>query len=158
MRATTFDDLMRHERTATTADGAVPLKTLGASIQPSEVSSRLAPGLYSQLSLGDDTTVTRAAERAALQVSAVASGLGKTLNLDDAIMREIVLLMTIYELHMAVGHEAAGKEYRLRAKDLMVSAFGKFPEADDPNARPAIGAITVSSPDRATRRHHRGDL
>jgi hypothetical protein len=44
-------------------------------------------------------------------------------------MREIVLAMTIYELHLALGHEEAGREYRIKAKDLIVAAFGDYPEA-----------------------------
>jgi hypothetical protein len=44
-------------------------------------------------------------------------------------MREIVLNLTVYEMHMALGHEEAGREYRLAAKDLIVAAFGDYPEA-----------------------------
>jgi len=130
MRTTCFDDLLSPEgHAAVTGDLSVSYTTKGSPIAPSEISSRIAPSLYAQLSDGDESTVARAAERASIQVSIVAARLGRVLDLDDQAMREIVLLMTIYELHMALGHEEAGREYRIRAKDLIVAAFGDYPEA-----------------------------
>jgi uncharacterized repeat protein (TIGR02543 family) len=154
IQPSTFDDLLRYSQTAATKSGAIKPAIIGTSIVASEVAARLSPNLYGQLSNEDTTVVTRAAARAALQVSITVAPFGKVLDLDDIVSREIVLLMTIYEMHMALGHEEAGKEYRVRAKDLLVSVYGKFPEANDQSeARPAVGAITVSEPDKLLRRH-----
>jgi hypothetical protein len=143
MRNTDFDDLLGpRDSAAVTEQLSVPRETKGTPIAAAEVAARLAPSLYAQLADGDESTVTRAAERATTQVSIIAARLGRVLDLNDQAMREIVLLMTIYELHMALGHEEAGREYRIRAKDLIVAAFGDYPEAgSSQEAKIPAGAV-----------------
>ena len=130
MGITEFDDLldMRHPASVT-EQLAIAYNVVGSSITAAEVANRLAPALYSQLADGDESSVVRAAERATIHIGTIAARLGRPLNLDDTVMREIVLDMTIYELHMKLGHEEAGREYRIKAKDLIVAAFGDYPEA-----------------------------
>jgi hypothetical protein len=146
VRVTEFDDLLDPRKSvAVTEQLSVAYTAIGSPITAAEISSRIAPSLYAQLSNGDESTVTRAAERASTQVSIVAGRLGRVLNLDDRAMREIVLLMTIYELHMALGNEEAGREYRIRAKDLIVAAFGDYPEAgSSQEAKIPAGAVKVA--------------
>jgi hypothetical protein len=144
MPATDFDDLVGTDPIVSATPGtSVPFATIGTPIVPAEVRDRLSSNLYLQLSDGDDAAVIRAAERAVIHTGAIAARLGSTLDLDETVPREIVLLMTIYELHMALGHEAAGKEYRIKAKDLIVSAFGNFPETGSPAEAAAPAAAVV---------------
>lgn len=145
MPITDFDDLLGPDpATAATAGTTVPFAIAGAPIAPPEIQDRLSANLYAQLSDGDDATVVRAAERATIHVGAIAARLGKTLNLDETVAREIVVLFTIYELHMALGHADAGKEYRMKAKDLIISTFGNFPEAGTPVEAPQAAAAVVT--------------
>jgi len=150
MTTTDFDDLLQDETDpVATAGITIPVTTIGTPIESSEVQGRLAPNLFLQLSEGDDAAVIRASERATLHVGTIAARLGKALDLDDRVSREIVLNFTIYELHMALGHEAAGKEYRMKGRDLIVAAFGEFPESGSPAAPASPAAAVAVSPRRS---------
>jgi DNA gyrase/topoisomerase IV subunit B len=143
---TDFDDLVesRERETASTASRSSSYRVTGSAITADEVKARLAEALYTQLEDGSAANVIRASERAVIHVGAIAARLGKILNLDDTVEREIVLNFTIYELHMALGHEEAGKEYRLKAKDLIIAAWGGYPEADkETGASVPLGAVTT---------------
>ena len=150
MPITDFDDLLGEDPTiAATLGTSVSYGAAGSPITPAEIRDRLSPNLYAQLSDGEDASVIRAAERATIHVGTIAARLGKPLNLDDQATREIVLNMTIYELHMALGHEAAGKEYRIKAKDLIISAFGNFPESGSAAEAPSTAGGVVTPQRRA---------
>ncbi len=144
MELTVFDDLLDSRGSAATkAYTASPLVS-GAPITAQEIKARLSARLYDQLSDGADETVVRASERAVLHASAIYSRLGFALNLDDPVSREVVTLFTIYEMHLALGNEEAGREYRLKAKDMIIAAYGEYPEAEKPvSEKPVIGAITI---------------
>jgi hypothetical protein len=146
MRKTDFDDLLDMGKPiAVTEQLAVSYSVIGSPVTAAEVAQRLAPSLYAQLANGDETSVVRAAERATIHIGTISSRLGRKLNLDDTVMREIVLDMTIYELHMALGHEEAGHEYRIKAKDLIVAAFGDYPEAgSSQEAKVPAGAVKTA--------------
>lgn len=143
MEVTGFDDLLEQKGSAATLSGAAAPSSTGTPIDPTEVSARLSAGLYAQLSEKSDETVVRASERAVIHVGAILGKLGKALNLDDPTAREIVLLFTVWELHMALGHEEAGREYRIKGRDLIVAAYGAFPETERPESGAAVAAITV---------------
>lgn len=116
------------------AHGKRPLFTVapfGTEITPEEVSDRLSSNLYRQLSDGSDDVTSAAITRAQIYVGTILRRLGTSFNLDDVIVREIVLLTVVYELHIALGHEEAGREYRLKAKDFILAAFGDYPDVDD---------------------------
>ena len=121
----------------------VNFEPFGKSITVDEVSKRLSPNLYAQLSDGSDQSVLDAVERAQIYIGTVLSYLGVKLNLDDKIHREIVLMQSIYELHMALGHEEAGREYRLQAKNTIISAFGSFPDSDNQAIAKTSAAIVI---------------
>ncbi|HOX30912.1 MAG TPA: hypothetical protein PLB91_01205 [Spirochaetales bacterium] len=143
MGITDFDDLLdpRHPA-AVTEQLSIAYTAKGSPITASEVADRLAPALYTQLADGDVASVVRAAERATIHIGTIAARLGRPLDLDDTVMREIVLDMTIYELHMKLGHEEAGREYRIKAKDLIVAAFGDYPEAGSAQeGKPPVAAV-----------------
>jgi len=145
MPVTDFDELLGlGPDRAATEDSSVPFGVIGSPVAAAEIAARLSSNLYAQLSDSDDEAVVRAASRATVHVGAIAARLGKVLDLDESVSREIVLLFTIYELHMALGHEAAGKEYRLKAKDLIVAAYGNFPESGSPAEGPAQAAAVVT--------------
>lgn len=120
-------------------------RPFGTPITPEEVARRLSNNLYVQLSDGSDKMVLDAIVRAEVYIGAVLTYLGRTLDLDDRIMREIVLMQTVYELHMALGHEEAGREYRIQAKNTIIAAYGSFPDSEV-QEKPASAAAVVQPP------------
>jgi hypothetical protein len=142
MRITDFDDLLGPSPATVTEQLSIAYTSKGSPITAAEVAERLSPALYAQLADGDEASVVRAAERATIHIGTIAARLGRALDLDDTVMREIVLDMAIYELHMKLGHEEAGREYRIKAKDLIVAAFGDYPEAgSSQEAKIPAGAV-----------------
>jgi hypothetical protein len=116
---------------------------LGEPVTPEEVAQRLSRNLYDQLSEKSDDTVRDAITRAGIYIGAVLRRLSVPYNLDDHVVREVVLIHTIYELHIALGHEEAGKEYRIKARDIIRAAWGDFPEADSAPDKGTAAAVAV---------------
>ena len=117
----------------------------GEPVTPEEVAQRLSQNLYAQLADGSDDTVRDAITRAQVYVGSVLRRLRVPFNLDEKVVREVVLIHTVYELHIALGHEEAGKEYRVKAKDIIRAAWGDFPEADMAPEKGAAAAVAVPS-------------
>jgi hypothetical protein len=130
---------------------AAAFAPFGAPITAEELRERLSRNLYDQLSEKSEDTVTNAVSRAEIYVGAILKYLGAALNLDAPVIREIVLMQTIYELHMALGHEEAGREYRMQAKNTIIAAFGSFPDSDSA-APERVPAAAVAVPPKASRR------
>ncbi|MCL2762226.1 MAG: hypothetical protein FWD36_03335 [Treponema sp.] len=124
-------------------DTTAAFAPLGEPVTPEEVSDRLSKNLYTQLADGSDETVREAIARAGIYVGAVLRRLSVPYNLDDTVVREVVLIHTIYELHIALGHEEAGKEYRIKARDIIRAAWGDFPEASTPPEKGTAAAVAV---------------
>jgi len=122
---------------------AAAFAPFGEPVTPQEVAERLSRNLYAQLADGSDDTVREAVTRAGIYIGAVLRRLGVPYNLDDRVVREVVLIHTIYELHIALGHEEAGKEYRVKARDIIRAAWGDFPEADSSPEKGAAAAVAV---------------
>jgi len=116
---------------------------LGDPVTPVEVAERLSRNLYTQLSDGSDDTVWGAISRAVIYIGTVLRRFKEPYDFDNSIIREIVLIHTIYELHIALGHEEAGKEYRIKARDIIRAAWGDFPESDSPPEKGAAAAVAV---------------
>ena len=113
----------------------------GKEIEVAEVAACLSGNLYLQLSDGTDDSVKAAVSRAEVYIGTVLSYLGVKLDLDDKIVRQIVLMQTIYELHMALGHEEAGREYRIQAKNTIIAAYGSFPDSDTKSSGAAVAQV-----------------
>lgn len=143
MNYSDFDDLVPQKGTAATRIKEVPTAVSSGTISPEEVKGRLSSGLYETLSDGSNENTIRAIERASIHVKAIINRLGKTFTIDEPVIRETVLLYTIYELHMALGHEEAGRECRIKARDLIIAAYGDYPETEKSTNGAALGAITV---------------
>lgn len=124
----------------------IPFAPFGTPITAQEVKDRLSDSLYRTLSDDDDAVTLRAVERAQVYVGSVLSYLGKSLNLDDKVVREIVLMHTIYELHIALGHEEAGREYRIQAKNMIIAAYGSFPDSDSQQTAAESGGAVITAP------------
>ena len=90
--------------TASEKKSEVPLAPFGTPITTDEVEKRLSTNLYKQLADGNPDFVPDAVSRAQVYIGTILSWLGVQFNLDNATVREIVLMQTIYELHMALGH------------------------------------------------------
>ena len=121
----------------------------GKEIEVAEVAACLSGNLYLQLSDGTDDSVKAAISRAEVYIGTVLSYLGVKLDLDDKIVRQIVLMQTIYELHMALGHEEAGREYRIQAKNTIIAAYGSFPDSDTKSGGAAVAQVArAQSPER----------
>jgi hypothetical protein len=123
---------------------AVSFTPFGTPVTAEEVRNRLSRNLYDQLSEKSGETVTNAVSRAEVYAGAILSYLNVRFDLDAPVIREIVLMQTVYELHMALGHEEAGREYRIQAKNTIVAAFGSFPDSDTAAPeKPAVAAVAV---------------
>jgi len=122
---------------------AAAFAPFGEPVTPEEVAGRLSRNLYAQLADGSDDTVRDAITRAQIYAGSVLRRLHIPFNLDDKVVREVVLIHTVYELHIALGHEEAGKEYRVKAKDIIRAAWGDFPEADTAPEKGAAAAVAV---------------
>ncbi len=120
---------------------AVTFAPFGSPLTPDEVSQRLSMALYEQLSEGKDEVTEAAIERAMIYVGAVLRRLSVAFDLDVSIIREVVLIHTIYELHIALGHEEAGREYRQKASDIIKAAWGEFPEGNNTPGPVPGGAV-----------------
>jgi hypothetical protein len=130
---------------------AAAFAPFGTPVTVEEVKKRLGRNLYDQLSEKSGDTVTNAIARAEVYVGAILNYLNVRLDLDAPVIREIVLMQTVYELHMALGHEEAGREYRIQAKNTIVAAFGSFPDSDSAAPeRPTVAA--VAAPPKVNRR------
>ena len=116
---------------------------LGEPVTPVEVAERLSKNLYTQLADGSDDTVWGAISRAVIYTGAVLRRLNVPYDFDDRIVREVVLMHTVYELHIALGHEEAGREYRIKARDIIRAAWGDFPESDTPPEKGAAASVAV---------------
>ncbi len=120
----------------------IPLSPFGTAITASEVEKRLSTNLYNQLADDNPDFVPDAVSRAQVYIGTILSWLGVQFNLDNATVREIVLMQTIYELHMALGHEEAGREYRKQMYNTVVAAYGAFPDSDNQNqVKVSAGAV-----------------
>ena len=119
---------------------------LGDPIMPVEVAERLSKNLYEQLSDGSDDAVWGAISRAVIYMGTVLRRLKVPYNFDDSVVRECVLIHTIYELHIALWHEEAGKEYRIKARDIIRAAWGDFPESDTPPEKGTAAAVAKPPP------------
>ena len=121
----------------------------GTAITVQEVEKRLSNKLYRQLSDGSTTFVTDAIERAEVYVMAIIGRFGLLYTLDDPTMREITLVNTIAELHLALGNIEGGKELRLKAKDLVLASYGDYPDTDsasEPEGK-QVGTVIRPKPD-----------
>lgn len=134
------------EEEPSTEDPVVP----GTPITAQEVYKRLSDKLGRQLSDGSDTFVLDAVKRAEIYVMAIISRFGLAYNLDDHTMREITLVNTIAELHLALGNIEGGKELRLKAKDLVLAAYGDYPDTDSASESEGkqVGSVGKTRPDR----------
>ncbi len=130
---------------------ALLFEPFGTAIRADEIRDRLSASLYRQLSESSDDTTLRAVSRAQIYAGAIFRFLSVPFNLNDRIVREIVLLYTVYELHIALGHEEAGREYRMLAKNLIIASYGKFPDSEDTSAATVQTGVAVAKPKRPGR-------
>jgi hypothetical protein len=122
---------------------AAAFTPFGEPVTPEEVAQRLSQNLYAQLADGSDDTVRDAITRAQVYVGSVLRRLRVPFNLDDKVVREVVLIHTVYELHIALGHEDAGREYRVKARDIILAAWGNFPDSDTAPEKGSAAAVAV---------------
>jgi hypothetical protein len=134
----------------------VTFTPFGTPVTPDEVRGRLSQNLYAQLADSSnaetaDATVARAIDRAEIYIGTILKYLGAAFNLDSGTVREIVLMQTLYELHLALGHGEVGKEYRMQAKNTIIAAFGSFPDTDSAaQSAPKAALAAVAAPPRQT--------
>ena len=122
---------------------AADFAPFGEPVQPEEVAARLSENLYKQLEDSCEDRVTQAISRAEIYVGAVLRRFKEPYNLDNKIIREVVLIHTVYELHIALGHEEAGREFRVKARDIILAAWGNFPDSDTPPKKSATASVAV---------------
>ena len=130
---------------------AADFSPFGTAVTKDDVAECLSQNLYAQLSERSDKFVLDAVSRAETYIGAVLSYLHVKFDLDDKLVRQIVLMQSIYELHMALGHEEAGREYRIQAKNTIIAAYGSFPDTDNADTPPHDPAASVVRPNRNPR-------
>ncbi len=137
------EDVLEDLPVVTEPQSETAFSPFGTPVTAAEVEKRLSENLYRQLSDGDDGFVLDAVNRAEIYVSTILRWLSVRFDLDNGIIREIVLMQSLYELHMALGHEEAGREYRNQMKNTVIAAFGSFPDSDNSSApeKTPVGAV-----------------
>lgn len=150
MRTTDFDDLLDTKADVSTSSGSGAWRVQGAPVGPADLQALgLEEYTYRQVTQGVEANVTKAGERATLHIGTIFARLNQVLDLSHNVHRAIVVAWTVYELYMATGNEKAGREWRIKAKDLIVALCGAYPEAATPDdARPVVGALSVPRPRR----------
>jgi hypothetical protein len=138
-----MDELGIADIPAEKPQAAAAFAPFGEPVTPEEIAERLSRNLYAQLADGSDDAVRDAITRAGIYIGAVLRRLGVPFDLDDKVVREVVLIHTVYELHIALGHEEAGKEYRVKARDIIRAAWGDFPEADSAPEKSVAAAVAT---------------
>ncbi len=129
----------------TSVKETVKTDAFGTPVTPLDIESRLEENLYQALSDGNDETVLDRINSAQIYVGAILRNFGVDFNLDDSIIRELVILNTIYEMHLSHGHEEAGKEYRYRAKDIILVTWGDYKDNETQTVS-NVQTLTVSTP------------
>lgn len=127
----------------TPQDKDTDFSPFGRQITADEVSDRLSENLYRQLSDNSEKFVLDAVTRAEVYIGTLLSWKNTSFNLDNRTIREIVLMQTLYELHMALGHEEAGREFRTQMKNTFIAAFGSFPDSDNTTVEQAPAAAVA---------------
>ncbi len=138
---------------AKSAKKQISFSPFGTAVTKEEVENRLSANLYKQLSDGSDKFVTDAVARAEVYIGTILHWLNVQFDLDNATIREIVLMQALYELHMALGHEEAGREYRTQMKNTVIAAFGSFPDTDNTQTVQRAPAAQVVVPGKNPRSH-----
>ena len=136
-------DESENQDTPTDEESAPPAPLAVDGVLVSEVQARLSHNLYQQLSDGSEEFVLEAMKRAKVELSSVLDWLNVSLVLDVPVQREAFLHLTVYQLHLALGHEDERAEYRAMAKSLIANAYGNYPAESAPSA--PSGGVVLSS-------------
>ena len=123
----------------------VTSEPFGTPVTYQDIESRLESNLYTALSDRDDDSVQNRIDSAQIYVGAILRNFNVSFDLDNAVIRELVILNTIYEMHISHGHEEAGKEYRYRAKDIVLVTWGDYKDNDNKEVN-AVQSATVVTP------------
>ena len=133
-------DESENQDTPTDEESTPPAPLAVDGVLVSEVQARLSHNLYQQLSDGSEEFVLEAMKRAKVELSSVLDWLNVFLDLDVPVQREAFLHLTVYHLHLALGHEDEGTEYRAMAKSLIANAYGNYP-AESTSSAPSGGVV-----------------
>lgn len=136
-------DESENQDTPTDEESAPPAPLSVDGVLVSEVQARLSHNLYQQLSDGSEEFVLEAMKRAKVELSSVLDWLNVFLDLEVPVQREAFLHLTVYHLHLALGHEDEGTEYRAMAKSLISNTYGNYPAESAPSA--SSGGVVLSS-------------
>lgn len=129
-----------------TEEAPLPIPPSVDGVFPSEVAARLSHNLYEQLSDGSEDFVLEALKRARIELGTVLEWLAVQVNLDVPAQREALLNLAIYHLHLALGHEDEGSEFRNMAKVLISNAYGSYPSSTEGSNNSATAGVVVSPP------------
>lgn len=129
-----------------TEEDPLPIPPSVDGVFPSEVAARLSHNLYEQLSDGSEDFVLEALKRARIELGTVLEWLAVQVNLDIPAQRESLLYLAIYHLHLALGHEDEGAEFRNMAKVLISNAYGSYPSSTEGSNNSATAGVVVNPP------------
>jgi hypothetical protein len=142
---TDFDDLL--DNPITTKNQATSTAIIGTPITASELKTKITDHTYAMLTDADDDNGSRAIESAEVQAGAIMAKFGRPLDRDNQVDRDVIILLAIWELFLRVGQAGAGREYRIKAKDLIIAAYGEFPDSQKPDTTRVV-AGSVFRPER----------
>lgn len=118
---------------------------------PSEVRARLGHNLYEQLSDGSEDFVLEALRRAKVELDSVLGWLGVPVDSAVPVQREALLYLAVHQLHLALGHEEEGNEFRGMAQLLVSSHYGSYPATGQEAAAGGIATGVVVAPPASPR-------
>lgn len=98
---------------------------------------------YLTLTAGDDSNAARAIEKACLWVKGKVISTGHSFDDKNEVIKEAIIIRSVYELFSFVGYEARARQKSEDAKDLLASYFGNLAGAQTGEANPIAGAIRV---------------
>lgn len=114
---------------------------------PSEVRARLSHNLYEQLSDGSEEFVLEALRRAKVELDSVLGWLGVPVDSAVPVQREALLYLAVHQLHLALGHEEEGNEFRRMAERLVSSSYGSYPgDGENPSSAGIAAGVVVAPP------------
>lgn len=112
-----------------------------ASLSVDAIKAAISAKLYSELTNDDNTIAERSIEAGIIRAEGFLAVVGKTLDLNLPLHRDIARLLTVYELYVYNGDAKGGSEYLTTATDLVSVHYGDVEKAR--TTPPPAGAVAT---------------
>ncbi len=98
-------------------------------LTPGSIQAVISPKLYGELTNGDDTVTETCIRNGVIRTKSLLQVVGKKFIPGLPLHRQIVRLLTIYEMYIYNGDEKGGHEYLVTATDLISDNYGSVESA-----------------------------